>query len=67
MKANCQIELKNDVKTALGRICRAGIWHDAERVSLGYDLIEFGDFISDMLVKRVRDLENTEEKQEDNV
>jgi hypothetical protein len=64
MKATCQIQLREDVKTALGRICQAGIWHDAERVSHGYDLIEFGDFIDDMLVKHVRALED-KEKEED--
>jgi hypothetical protein len=64
MKANCQIKLKDDVKTALGRTCQAGIWHDAERVSHGYDLIEFGDFIDDMLVKQVRALEDKEKKED---
>ena len=67
MKATCQIELKEDVKTALGRICQAGIWHDAERVSHGYDLIEFGDFIGDILVKQVRALEDKEEDKEEDV
>ena len=58
MKADCQIELQEDVKTALGLTCQAGIWHDAERASRGYDLIEFGDFIGDMLVKQVRALKD---------
>ena len=52
----CQIELKEDVKTALGLTCLAGIWHDAQRVNLGYILIEFGDFIGEMLVKQERAL-----------
>ncbi len=64
MKANCQIQLEEDVNTTLGRICRAGIWHDAERVSRGYDLIEFGDFIDTMLVKQERALDE-KEKEED--
>ncbi len=64
MKANCQIMLKDDFKTALGLTCQAGIWHDAERVSLGYDLIEFGDFVGNMLVKQERSLEENA-KEED--
>jgi hypothetical protein len=62
MKANCQIMLKEDMKTALGLNCQAGIWHDAERVSLGYDLIEFGDFVGNILVKQERSLEEKEEE-----
>ena len=64
MKADCQIELKEDVKTALGLTCLAGIRHDAQRVSLGYILIEFGDFIGEMLVKQERALEDKEEEED---
>ena len=64
MKANCQIQLKEDMKTALGLTCLAGIWHDAERVSLGYDLLEFGDFVGNMIVKQERALEDKEEEQD---
>jgi hypothetical protein len=52
------------VQTALGLTCLAGIWHDARRVSLDYIVIEFGDFIGEMLVKQERALENNA-KEED--
>jgi hypothetical protein len=64
MKANCQIMLKDDFKTALGLTCQTGIWHDTERASLGYDLIEFGDFVGEMLVKQERSLDDKKEEEE---
>ncbi len=63
MNADCQIELKEDFKSALGLTCLSNVWHDAQRVSLGYILIEFGDFIGKMLVKQKRAVEDKEQEE----
>ncbi len=51
------------VAAALGLTCLSNVWHDAQRVSLGYILIEFGDFIGKMLVKQERAVEDKEQEE----